>query len=84
MVSEDASYHCFRNGARPELFVESSDIRRYGRDRRYPCGTWAGRVEEGGRTMCGHSVSCAMSDEACGDILDKIDRLYRPKGTGVS
>ena len=53
MVSEDASYHCFRNGARPELFVESSDIRRYGRDRRYPCGTWAGRVEEGGRTMCG-------------------------------
>ena len=45
--------HCFRNGARPELFVESSDIRRYGRDRRYPCGTWAGRVEEGGRTMCG-------------------------------
>ena len=23
-------------------------------------------------------------DEACGDILDKIDRLYQPKGTGVS
>lgn len=84
MVSEDASYHCFRNGARPELFVESSDIRRYVVIDGIRVGHGQGESKKEAEQCAAHSVSCAMSDEACGDILDKIDRLYRPKGTGVS
>ena len=47
-------------------------------------GHGQGESKKEAEQCAAHSVSCAMSDEACGDILDKIDRLYRPKGTGVS
>ena len=47
-------------------------------------GHGVGESKKEAEQCAAHSVSCAMSDEACGDILDKIDRLYRPKGTGVS
>lgn len=47
-------------------------------------GHGQGESKKEAEQCAAHSVSCAMSDEACGDILDKIDRLYQPKGTGVS
>ena len=47
-------------------------------------GHGVGESKKEAEQCAAHSVSCAMSDEVCGDILDKIDRLYRPKGTGVS
>ena len=47
-------------------------------------GLVQGESKKEAEQCAAHSVSCAMSDEACGDILDKIDRLYQPKGTGVS
>lgn len=47
-------------------------------------GRGVGESKKEAEQRAAGSVSGALSDEACGDLLDRMDRLYRPQQRGVS